>query len=463
VTAADRLKQIARQVLSPMVVAVRPRRRDLAPERWGLTVCTSGSLALRDVVLHELTATFGSPLHVVDGERLRATTERVVALCGSGTVFASARLTGVGAVLAELNRCGAGVIACSEGELEASLAAGVPAVDLAFAEAAPTDASLTAAVLAGAGTIFLSSAQAVDRLLAVAGDQRPTVGISVEVGDASDSSASIGGFRVGDVELHASIERLIASGQVDAAALRVVVVRSVRTDSDADAVVSATVAAHAAITGATAWAPTRILVAVDVECATTGPIGAFEGRLNRAFGADLSSPRAEPSLELTSAVGTIMSALATRLPASISVSIEPGVALTASTQLLLTTVLDVKEDGDPVHVVLDAGMNLAARTAHEYHQLFNASRHGAPGRTSYRMVGPVCTPADVLYTNWRLPSVQVRDVLAIMDVGAGFVSTSTSFSFPQPAVVMHRNGQFDVVRRAETFDDLVALDHFSPG
>jgi len=45
-----------------------------------------------------------------------------------------------------------------------------------------------------------------------------------------------------------------------------------------------------------------------------------------------------------------------------------------------------------------------------------------------------------------------------MDAGAYFVPFSTSFSFPQPAIVMVEDGRARLLRRAETFEDLVLLD-----
>jgi diaminopimelate decarboxylase len=52
----------------------------------------------------------------------------------------------------------------------------------------------------------------------------------------------------------------------------------------------------------------------------------------------------------------------------------------------------------------------------------------------------------------------VGDVLAFMDAGAYFVPFSTSFSFPQPAVVLVDGGKTLVARRAEEFEDLVRRD-----
>ena len=56
--------------------------------------------------------------------------------------------------------------------------------------------------------------------------------------------------------------------------------------------------------------------------------------------------------------------------------------------------------------------------------------------------------------------VQPGDALAIMDSGAYFIPFATSFSFPQPAVVMLEKGETKLLRRAESFEDLVSLDEW---
>jgi diaminopimelate decarboxylase len=132
--------------------------------------------------------------------------------------------------------------------------------------------------------------------------------------------------------------------------------------------------------------------------------------------------------------------------------------MTGDSQFLLTTVLDVKHDGELAHVVLDAGVNVAEPVSTEFHQLFSVSAPGSPATTPYRLVGPICTPADVLYNNWRLPPLEPGHVLAIMDSGAYFVPFSTAFSFPRPAILVQDGSEMVTCRRHESFDDLVALD-----
>ena len=114
--------------------------------------------------------------------------------------------------------------------------------------------------------------------------------------------------------------------------------------------------------------------------------------------------------------------------------LEPGRALTGDTQFLLTTVVDIN-DGPLPHAILDAGINVAEPVTSEYHQLISVTSPGLPATTPYRLAGPICTPADVLYQHWRLPPLAPGHVLAIMDAGAYFVPFSTTFSFPKPAIV----------------------------
>ena len=66
--------------------------------------------------------------------------------------------------------------------------------------------------------------------------------------------------------------------------------------------------------------------------------------------------------------------------------------------------------------------------------------------------------SDQLYPAWTLPELARGDGLAIMDSGAYFVAFSAPFSFPRPAIVMLDGTREQLLRRAETFDDLVALD-----
>jgi diaminopimelate decarboxylase len=63
-----------------------------------------------------------------------------------------------------------------------------------------------------------------------------------------------------------------------------------------------------------------------------------------------------------------------------------------------------------------------------------------------------------MFKNRVLPKLQPGDVLAVMDAGAYFSSYSSNFAFPRPAIVMVHEGQAVLIRAAETFEHLTAMD-----
>ena len=109
--------------------------------------------------------------------------------------------------------------------------------------------------------------------------------------------------------------------------------------------------------------------------------------------------------------------------------------------------------------MLDAGINVAEPVTVRVPPAVQRDRTCRAARTtSYRLAGPICTPADVLYHNWRLPPLEPGHVVAIMDSGAYFIPFSTTFSFPRPPVLLQADGQVTELRRGESFDDLLAAD-----
>jgi diaminopimelate decarboxylase len=94
----------------------------------------------------------------------------------------------------------------------------------------------------------------------------------------------------------------------------------------------------------------------------------------------------------------------------------------------------------------------------EYHEAFVAGRPNAQLDALYDVMGRVCTSSDWMFKNRVLPKLQPGDVLAVMDAGAYFSSYSSNFAFPRPAIVMVHEGQAVLIRAAETFEHLTAMD-----
>ena len=81
------------------------------------------------------------------------------------------------------------------------------------------------------------------------------------------------------------------------------------------------------------------------------------------------------------------------------------------------------------------------------------------GRSAVDVVGPVCETGDFLARDRALPPVETGDLLAVLDAGAyGFCMSSNYNLRPRAAEALVEDGKVRLVRRRETFEDLVRLE-----
>ncbi len=145
------------------------------------------------------------------------------------------------------------------------------------------------------------------------------------------------------------------------------------------------------------------------------------------------------------------------LPEGPRLLLEPGRFLVADAGVLLTRVLYEKKTSRRTFVIVDAAMNDLARPAlyDAYHPIEPASaRAGAKRRVD--VVGPVCESGDFLARGRRLGPTAEGDVLAVLKAGAyGFAMSSQYNSRPRAAEALIARGRARLIRRRETWEDLV--------
>ena len=137
--------------------------------------------------------------------------------------------------------------------------------------------------------------------------------------------------------------------------------------------------------------------------------------------------------------------------------LEPGRSLVASAGALLTRVLYVKENHGKRFVIIDAGMNDLLRPAlyQAYHRIETVSP-ATPSAGPADVVGPVCETGDFLARDRELPAVSAGDLLAVRDAGAYAFAMASNYNLrPRAAEVMVEDGGLRLLRRRETFEDLV--------
>ncbi len=157
----------------------------------------------------------------------------------------------------------------------------------------------------------------------------------------------------------------------------------------------------------------------------------------------------------------------------LGVLLEPGRSIAANAGVLLTRVLYTKASGDRQFVIVDAAMTELIRPAlyGAYHFAWPvAPKDGVvppsraadlrmPGAVLVDIVGPVCESGDFLAKDRWLPPVSRGDLLCIFTAGAyGSVMGSRYNSRPLAAEVLIAGRQARLIRRRETFDDLVRTE-----
>ena len=138
---------------------------------------------------------------------------------------------------------------------------------------------------------------------------------------------------------------------------------------------------------------------------------------------------------------------------------EPGRVIMGNAGILVTKVLYLKQTTEKNFVIVDAGMNDLVRPSlyGSYHRIQPVKQTASkPNALVADIVGPICESGDFLAKDRPLPQLVSGDLLAIMGAGAyGFTMSSNYNARPRVAEVLVRESKYNVIRRRESYEDLV--------
>jgi diaminopimelate decarboxylase len=147
----------------------------------------------------------------------------------------------------------------------------------------------------------------------------------------------------------------------------------------------------------------------------------------------------------------------------VTLEVEPGRALYGDAGVHLTTVRRIKRQTRPfpwTWVETDSTENFLPDVFLEHNRwsFLVANRADAPATMRADIVGSSCNP-DRIVPEARLPDVAPGDVVAVLDTGAYQDALANNFNaLTRPALVLVNGEGSEVIRRAETFEDVVARD-----
>jgi diaminopimelate decarboxylase len=188
------------------------------------------------------------------------------------------------------------------------------------------------------------------------------------------------------------------------------------------------------------------------------------------FGINYKGHEAPPIAEFARAIVPAVKASGCRL------ALEPGRYIAGNAGILVSRVLYTKQSGEKRFLIQDAAMNDLIRPAlyESFHRIWPVvvpSGMPAPpsdfeaeiaGTEPWDVVGPVCESGDFLAKDRALPRLDRGALLAIFSAGAyGMVMASNYNTRPRAAEILVDGNKARVVRRRETYDDLVLQEQIA--
>ena len=147
-------------------------------------------------------------------------------------------------------------------------------------------------------------------------------------------------------------------------------------------------------------------------------------------------------------------------PAGRALEVEPGRALYGDAGIHLTRVLGIKREAARTWVETDSSEAFLPDGLLEHNRwtVLSTARAAASAGLVADVVGRSCT-FDVIVAGAQLPPIEPGEVLAVLDTGAYQDAGASNFNaMPRPATVLVSGAAAEVVRRAETVEDVFGRD-----
>ena len=412
-----------------------------------------GELWCEDVRLSEIAGQVGTPAYVYSTatlERHYTVLRDALAGAGLGTplIAYAVKANSNVSVLATLARLGCGADTVSEGEIRRALAAGVPPERIVFSGVGKTRAELAFAITTGVAEINVESEPELNLLIEVAAElgARPAIAIRVNPDVAAGGHAKIS---TGKAEnkfgvSFAEAARLYAKASNNAH------VRPVAVACHIGSQITDLAPFEAAFGKMRGLVEQLRAEGLTVERLDLG------GGLGAPY---FDAPEPPAPAAFAAMVAKVMAGL------DIEFAFEPGRMIAANAGVLLARVLHIHERPEGRRfLVLDAGMNDLIRPAmyESYHDIRPVRpREGAP--LTYDVVGPICETGDTFTRERPLPPLEGGDLVAFMTAGAyGAVMSSEYNSRPLVPEVLVKGGEFAVVRRRPSYEEMLASEARAP-
>lgn len=405
-----------------------------------------GMLHAEDVPLSQIAAAVGTPFYVYS----TATLARHYAVFEEGfrgqdvlVAFAVKALSNI-AVLSSLAKRGAGADIVSGGELFRALKAGVPADRIVFSGVGKTTEEMAAGLKAGIGQFNVEGEAELRTLSAVAAalgvDAPVALRINPDVDAGTDDRISTGRaedkFGIPFVKAHETFALAQSLPNIDPKGVAMHIGSQITSLKPFEAAAKTVVNLVAQLRGQ----------GLDMRTLDLG------GGLGIPYSTDGTAPPAPVDYAATLRQVTD--------PLDMKVIFEPGRMIAGNAGIFVSKVIYLKTQGEKTYAIVDGAMNDLMRPA-----LYGAVHHMVPveqkpgASAPFHVAGPVCESTDVFLRDYPMVSPAAGDLVAFRTAGAyGAVQANQYNTRPLVPEVLVGGGQFAVIRRRPTYDEMLALE-----
>lgn len=418
-----------------------------------------GRLLIGGARLTDLAEVHGTPLYMFDEatlrQRARAMRQAFAAVYPDSRVVYAGKAYLSPAIVAMLWEEGLGLDVVSGGELYAGLAAGVPPQAMTFHGNNKSEQELREAIEAGIGRIAVDNLWELELLARLTAGRSTRVPVLLRLNPGVDVHThtkmltgaidSKFGFPVATGAATEAVERALAIPGLDL------------------------VGFHAHI-GSQIFDSSLVGRTIEVMLAFAAEMRDRLGLVTRAIdpggGFGVGYDRSQPDVSIADWAAAAAEAIRTGcakhdLPLP-ELTVEPGRAIVGPAGVALYRVGARKAiPGVRTYVSVDGGMadNIRPSLYGASYTAALANRAGGEATEPVTIAGKYCESGDVLIERIDLPPLEAGDLLAVPVAGAYCLAMASNYNLAcRPAVVLVRDGEATVIRRRETYADLLATE-----
>jgi len=406
---------------------------------------------MNDNMIKEIIKKYKTPMYLYDGEIIKNQYAKLKGcLPEQFEIFFSMKANPLLGICQLMRSLGSRIEVASEGELHTAFAAGFPAQDIIFTSPGKTVEELSYAIDKEIYSINVESFEELEIIREIAREKSKRVNVSIRINpdyDALEAGIKMSGgatqFGVDYKQVVDGINAMAKSPDINIIGIHVYMGTQILIAENIVSIMDKIFEMALEI-----WEKTGInLKFLD---------------LGGGFGIPYFVNDRQLDLEaLKSGINSVWNKYGDKFR-NVRIAVESGRFLMAESGRFLTKVLYCKKNKDRTFIVCDGGSNFHANSAflgRHIRNNFPMTILGKENEPAFEtnVVGPLCTPTDVIGQRVMLPEAEPGDILAVEKSGAyGLTNSPVLFlSHPQPAEILVLNNTVHVLRERGSKEDFL--------